>query len=87
MAAQSGTVLKSEYDTKLGNYVVLQHENGVVTTYAHGSELLVNEGDSVDKGETVMLSGSTGYSTGPHLHFGVSVDGKSVDPANYIIVE
>ncbi|MCC3764262.1 M23 family metallopeptidase [Glycomyces sp. TRM65418] len=62
-----------------GNVVFVDHGNGVETRYAHASEVLVNVGDEVAKGETIILAGTTGNSTGPHLHFEVLVRGEKVD--------
>ena len=63
---------------------MVDHGGGVVTLYAHGSKILVDEGQEVKKGESIMLIGSTGWSTGPHLHFEVRVDGQTLDPLPYI---
>ena len=63
-----------------GNLVVVDHGNGLSTAYAHASSLLVGVGQSVAQGETVSLVGSTGNSSGPHLHFEVRVNGQAVDP-------
>jgi murein DD-endopeptidase MepM/ murein hydrolase activator NlpD len=62
-----------------GNVVYVDHGNGIETRYAHASEILVSVGDEVDKGQAIMLAGSTGRSTGPHLHFEVLIDGEKVD--------
>jgi murein DD-endopeptidase MepM/ murein hydrolase activator NlpD len=62
-----------------GNVVFVDHGNGIETRYAHASEILVNVGDEVDKGQAILLAGSTGRSTGPHLHFEVLVNGEKVD--------
>jgi murein DD-endopeptidase MepM/ murein hydrolase activator NlpD len=62
-----------------GNVVYVDHGNGIETRYAHASEILVGVGDEVDKGQAIMLAGSTGRSTGPHLHFEVLIDGEKVD--------
>ena len=83
-AALSGVVVAARYDEASGNYVKLSHGNGVYTTYCHASEIVVNVGDHVKKGQTVVLVGSTGISTGPHLHFGVYVDGSFKDPLDYV---
>lgn len=83
-AACSGSVLKAEEISGYGNTVILEHENGFSTLYAHCSALLCSAGDSVVQGQTVALSGSTGKSTGPHLHFEIRKDGKALDPQNYI---
>ncbi len=86
-AAWDGLVTKSGYDETAGNYVWMVHKNGCETLYCHCSEILVSEGDVIRAGETVALSGNTGYSTGPHLHFGVKKDGEMIDPLNYLTVK
>ena len=67
-----------------GKYVVIRHDNGMETYYAHMSEVLVNVGDRVSLGDVIGKIGSTGYSTGPHLHFGVKVNGQMVNPLKYL---
>ncbi|MBR1628192.1 MAG: peptidoglycan DD-metalloendopeptidase family protein [Lachnospiraceae bacterium] len=89
VAAQSGTVITATYSTSGGNMVVISHgknANGqlVCTAYMHASELYVSVGDQVSQGETIAAVGSTGYSTGPHLHFGVTVGGAYVNPHGYV---
>lgn len=87
VAAASGVVIISRYSNSAGNWVVISHGNGLYTMYMHGSKLCVTEGQSVNAGDTVLLVGSTGWSTGPHLHFGVGVGGYTsayaVDPLPY----
>ncbi len=84
VAAQSGTVLKATYNTAYGNYIVIDHGNGVSTLYAHNSVLLVSAGQKVTKGQTISKSGNTGYSTGPHMHFEVLINGNTTNPRNYV---
>lgn len=84
LAAASGRVTTSAYSSSAGNYVVISHGNGVSTVYMHASARYVSEGDMVSKGQTIAAVGSTGYSTGPHLHFGVIVNGSYVNPLNYV---
>ncbi len=79
-AAFSGRVLKSGFDSKAGNYLYLSHNDGLVTFYCHCSEITVEAGTVVRRGETVALVGSTGYSTGPHLHFEVRKDNIRYNP-------
>ena len=85
-AALPGVVTKATYNAGgYGYYVMIDHGNGMVTLYAHNSKLLVSVGDTVEAGDTVSLSGSTGRSTGPHLHFEVRVNGQRVNPRSYLI--
>ena len=86
-AASAGTVLDAGWSGGYGLRVQLQHEWGVVTTYGHASQLLVEVGDVVEAGDLVALEGSTGRSTGPHVHFEVrlgGVDGPKVDPRPFL---
>ena len=83
-AAASGTVTDAGYSSSRGNYIVISHGSGVSTVYMHCSALYVSAGDSVTQGETIAAVGSTGISTGPHLHFGVIEDGVYVNPRNYV---
>jgi len=80
VAADAGTVITSSYNSSYGNYVVVSHGNGITTLYAHLSSRSVGVGASVSKGQQVGLVGSTGISTGPHLHFEVMVNGSRVNP-------
>lgn len=82
-AALDGTVAETGYDAKLGNYVLLRHEDGLETLYAACREVYVSAGDKAARGETIALVGSTGQSTGPHLHFEVRQDGEVQDPMGY----
>lgn len=84
VAAASGTVVISTYSYSAGNYVMLNHGGGVYTVYMHCSQLLVSEGQQVTQGQTIAKVGSTGYSTGPHLHFGVRSGGRYLNPLNYV---
>ena len=84
VAADSGTVLFSGNSSSYGKYIVITHGNGVTTLYAHCSELLVKAGATVTKGQTIAKVGSTGISSGPHLHFEVSVNGVRQNPKNYV---
>ena len=85
VAANDGVVVKAGYNGAYGNMVIIDHGGGIQTLYAHGSEIMVNVGDVVKKGETVVLKvGSTGYSTGAHAHFEVRINGKVTDPMPYI---
>lgn len=89
IAAQGGTVLVSAYSASAGNYLIVNHgknANGVTicTVYMHCSKLNVSAGQTVSKGQTIALVGSTGISTGPHLHFGVTENGNYVNPRGYV---
>ncbi len=84
IAAAEGTVVISTYSYSAGNYIMLNHGGGVYTVYMHCSKLLVSEGDKVKQGQTIAKVGSTGYSTGPHLHFGIRSNGQYVNPLNYV---
>jgi len=83
-AAAAGTVIYAGWLGGYGNLVVVDHGNGLATAYAHASAVLVSVGQSVGQGETVSLVGSTGNSSGPHLHFEVRVNGSAVDPLLYL---
>lgn len=83
-AAASGTVTFSGYKGSYGNLVVITHANGVQTYYGHCSQLYVTAGQSVSQGQTISAVGSTGNSTGPHLHFEVRVNGIAYNPENYV---
>ena len=83
-AAASGTVIHAGWLGGYGNLVVVDHGNGLATAYAHASAILVGVGQTVGQGETISLVGSTGNSSGPHLHFEVRVNGSAVDPLFYL---
>lgn len=87
VAAASGVVVIARYSASAGNWVVISHGNGMYTMYMHASQLCVSEGQYVNAGDTILLVGSTGWSTGPHLHFGVGIGGylsaNAVDPLSY----
>lgn len=84
LAADRGRVMISGWNGGYGYFIVIDHGNGLATAYAHNSRLLVKEGDLVTQGQVIAKSGSTGLSTGPHLHFEVRKDGVPVDPAGYL---
>ena len=84
LAANSGVVSKATYSNSYGNLVMINHGNGISTAYAHGSEILVEEGQEVNRGDIIMKVGSTGWSTGPHLHFEIIVNGTKIDPYPYV---
>ena len=83
-AAAAGTVVKAGWSGGYGYLVVIDHGNGYQTYYAHNSRLCVSVGQSVSKGQNIAYSGSTGNSTGPHLHFEVRINGNTTNPLNYI---
>ena len=84
VAANDGIVTKAEYNTAYGKMVVIDHGGGISTLYAHGSEILVTVGQTVKKNDAILKVGSTGYSTGPHAHFEVRMNGVVTNPIPYI---
>lgn len=84
VAANDGIVTKAEYNTAYGNMVIIDHGGGISTLYAHGSEILVTVGQTVKRNEAILKVGSTGYSTGPHAHFEVRINGVVTNPIEYI---
>ncbi|EHQ89246.1 peptidoglycan DD-metalloendopeptidase family protein [Desulfosporosinus youngiae] len=82
VAAASGKVVSAGYNGNYGYAILIDHGNGIMTRYAHSSKLLVSGGQSVSKGQTIGLVGSTGRSTGSHLHFEVIINGETVNPLN-----
>ena len=83
-AAASGTVIWAGYKGSLGNLVVISHSNGVQTYYGHCSKIYVSSGQTVSQGQIISAVGSTGNSTGPHLHFEIRVNGVAYNPQNYV---
>lgn len=83
LAANDGVVIVAGWHYSYGNYVIIDHGGGISTVYGHNTKLLVSAGDTVKRGQAISLSGSTGESTGPHLHFEVRVNGSTEDPMNY----
>lgn len=83
-ASSAGTVIQASYSGGYGNNVVISHPDGRMTRYAHNSKLLVHVGQHVEQGDPIALSGSTGRSTGPHVHFEIYINGSPVNPLNYI---
>jgi murein DD-endopeptidase MepM/ murein hydrolase activator NlpD len=84
IAANKGTVVFSGYKNGYGKTVIIDHGGGIMTLYAHCSRLLVSEGDVVKSGSTIAKVGSTGISTGPHLHFEVRIKGETTNPIKYV---
>ena len=83
LAADSGTVTIAQYSSSYGNYVVINHGNGNTTLYAHQSSMAVSVGESVSQGQVIGYVGSTGWSTGPHLHYEVTQNGERVNPSSF----
>ncbi len=83
-SAESGTVLSSGWVSGYGNTVIIMHDNGLSTLYGHLASSKVSSGQRVSRGEIIALSGNTGNSTGPHLHFEVRLDGVAVNPMDYV---
>jgi murein DD-endopeptidase MepM/ murein hydrolase activator NlpD len=84
LAAAGGVVLTSEYHPQYGHMVELDHGRGLVTRYAHSSKVMVKVGDLIKRGQVICQVGTSGRSTGPHLHFEVLVDGVPQDPAKFL---
>ncbi|MBR4017504.1 MAG: peptidoglycan DD-metalloendopeptidase family protein [Oscillospiraceae bacterium] len=84
VASRSGTVTVATYEEHSGNYVIVDHLDGYTSRYLHLQKFIVSEGQFVMAGQIIGYCGSTGVSTGPHLHFGIYHNGKAVDPADYI---
>ena len=86
VAAESGTVILANYGWNggYGNYIIISHGNGITTRYAHASQLYVSAGQTVTKGQVIAAVGTTGNSTGPHLHFEVRENGSHTNPLNYL---
>lgn len=83
-ATSDGNVADTGYNSVFGNYVILKHANGYQSLYAHLSSISVKEGASVAQGAIIGLSGNTGQSTGPHLHFSIFKNGQALDPTKYV---
>ena len=86
VAAESGTVILANYGWNggYGNYIIISHGNGITTRYAHASKLYVQAGQTVSRGQVIAAVGTTGNSTGPHLHFEVRINGSHTNPLNYV---
>lgn len=84
LAAYDGDVVAASYSGSMGNYIMIDHGSGLYTIYMHASALYVSKGQTVVKGETIAAVGSTGRSTGNHLHFSVRLNGNYVSPWNYL---
>lgn len=84
LAAYAGTVVAADYNSSMGNYVMINHGGGLYTVYMHASALYVSKGQDVSAGTKIAAVGTTGRSTGNHLHFGVRLNGNYVSPWNYL---
>ncbi len=84
IASNDGVVIKSMYTTGYGNMVMIDHGGGITTLYAHGSEIIAQTGQTVKKGDLIMKAGSTGWSTGPHLHFEVRINGTPINSMEFL---
>lgn len=84
VATKAGKVITSTYSSSYGNYVVISHGPGNTTLYAHMSSRSVSEGDTVAQGDPIGVTGSTGISSGPHLHYEITENGSRVDPLQYL---
>lgn len=84
LAAEAGTVVRATYSAAYGNYIVINHGNGISTLYGHNTSLCVSVGQKVTRGQVIAKVGSTGYATGPHIHIEVIVNGQYQNPANYL---
>lgn len=83
-AAYNGTVSRTGEDSRSGKYIYLSHSNGLETLYCHCSSILAEKGAKIRQGETIALVGSTGWSTGPHLHFEIHKNGERIDPMPFL---
>jgi len=84
LAAYDGMVVQASYNASMGNYVMIDHGSGLFTIYMHAQKLMVSAGEEVSRGEQIATVGTTGRSTGNHLHFGVRLNGSYVSPWGYI---
>ena len=84
LAAYSGKVIAAAYSSSMGNYVMIDHGDGLITIYMHASALYVSSGQEVSRGQQIAAVGSTGNSTGPHMHFSTRLNGSYVSPWNYL---
>ena len=83
-SAASGTVISTGWESGYGLATVVDHHNGLRTVYAHLSRIVVNRGDVVKKGQLIAMSGNTGLSTGPHLHYEVRLNNRPISPVSYL---
>lgn len=85
VATADGEVVQSGWSGGYGNIVQIDHGNGIATIYGHNSRVIVNVGQSVRKGQVISYAGSTGKSTGPHVHYEIRVNGTAVDPTRFMV--
>ena len=83
-ASKTGVVVYSGWISGYGNTIIIDHGSGVQTLYAHNSSLLFGVGDSVNRGQTIAYVGSTGMSTGPHIHWEIRINGQHINPMPYV---
>jgi murein DD-endopeptidase MepM/ murein hydrolase activator NlpD len=83
-ASRSGQVTIAQYSSSAGYYVSINHGDGWTSVYMHMTNYIVKKGQNVSQGQVIGYVGNTGYSTGPHLHFGIAYNGKYVNPMNYV---
>ena len=83
-ASRDGVVTRARRYSAYGDCVDIQHEDGSMTRYGHNSKVTVTAGQQVKQGEEIALSGNTGDSTGPHVHFEIWIDGRRVNPLDYV---
>jgi murein DD-endopeptidase MepM/ murein hydrolase activator NlpD len=83
-ATASGVVTQSDTDAVYGNYIVIEHGSTLESLYGHASRLFVRVGERVARGQVIALTGSTGQSSAPHLHFEIRQNGRAVDPLNFV---
>ncbi len=84
VASNDGVVIQATYTTGYGNMIMIDHGGGITTLYGHASELIAKTGQTVKKGDLIMKAGSTGWSTGPHLHFEVRINGTPIDSLEFL---
>jgi len=84
IATAGGVVVEASYERGYGKFITIKHGDGLQTRYAHASKLFVKKGDLVNKKDIIALVGNTGRSTGPHLHYEIRLNGRPLDPTNYI---
>ena len=82
-ATEEGVVTMAGWDNSGGNMIIIDHGNGYTSRYLHNSQLIVSAGDTVQKGQVIAMSGNTGNSTGPHLHFAIQYNGEPIDPLSF----